>query len=87
MLGKELGANISKVDVNYIKKYNSKGQFRGPKTAEEVGMYIELLKEFRVMLSTQAPPERYNGIVNLYYVFVYPNATTEEIESTLVNIK
>lgn len=45
---------------------------------------IDRLKIYQSILSKQLPPERYNGIVNLFYGIEYPDATTEEIESVLV---
>lgn len=84
MLEDLLGGNTSKIDVHYIRKHHSQSK---KAKAGQIGEYIEYLKTYRSILSSQVPPERYNGIINLIYISLYPNATTEEIESTLVNIK
>lgn len=46
---------------------------------------LDYYKILQSTLSKQLPPERYNGILNLYYINLYPNATAEEIANTLVN--
>lgn len=51
--------------------------------------YAELIDYLRVLqsiLAQQLPPEQYNGIMNVEYILHYENATSEEIESTLVKI-
>lgn len=47
-------------------------------------MRIDHLKVFQSILSRKLPSERYNGVVNFFYIISYLNATTEEIENTLV---
>lgn len=72
---------ISKIDKNAIKKLEEEYH---KDNAERVAKSIENLKEFQLMLSKQLPPERYTSMTNLLYVTLYPNATTKEIESSLV---
>lgn len=42
------------------------------------------LKELQTILSKELPPERYNGIMDLFYIIHNPKSTSEEIESSLV---
>lgn len=72
--------NTSKFDANGIKKFNEKKWT----DAETVVVHLEYLKMLQWALSKRLPTERYMGIMNLYYIIVYPNATTQEIESALV---
>lgn len=51
---------------------------------EEALKFIEYQKIVQLILSKEFPPERYMGIINLMYATAYPNATTNEIESALV---
>lgn len=80
--------NTSKIDVNGVRKYKSVDRFGNATSmsAEEAIGWIEYLKIFQIDLSKQLPPERYNGIINLIYITLYPNATRNEIEGGLVNI-
>lgn len=41
---------------------------------------IDYIKVLQLILSKNLPPERYNAIINLYYVLV-----SEQIESALIN--
>lgn len=41
-------------------------------------------KIFQVVLSKKLKPKQYNGIINLLYAIHYRNATSGEIESSLV---
>lgn len=45
---------------------------------------MDFYKIKQSILSRQLPPERYNGVMNVIYIVLNPNATTEEIESALV---
>lgn len=59
-------------------------------TAQSVKDYllkVDELKTLETTLSTQLQPERYNGFMNLVRLFNNPDATTEEIEKSLVNYK
>lgn len=62
--------------------YLTEPQFKRPN--EEIAMDIDDLKMLQSIFSKQLSSEQYNGMVNLLYVFTYPNATTAEIESALV---
>lgn len=44
----------------------------------------DFLKMAETIWSKQLPPERYNGIINLEFALVNPNATKDEIASALV---
>lgn len=74
----------SKIDVDRVKNYYSEDSHFKPENAVKRAIQIDKLKILQSVLSKDLPPERYNGLINLSYVFVYPNATTEEIESALV---
>lgn len=45
---------------------------------------IDSVKTVETTLSTQLPPKRYNGLMNLMRLFCNPDAPTEEIEKSLV---
>lgn len=47
---------------------------------------IDYLRVFQSILAQELPPKQYNGIMNVEYILHYENATSEEIESTLVII-
>lgn len=75
----------SKIDLNQLRDFHSTDfyyskQFEGAELATE----IDKLKELKSILSKELPPERYNGIINLIYIFRNPKATSEEIENSLV---
>lgn len=46
---------------------------------------LDYYKILQSTLSKHLPAERYNGIINLFYINLVPNATADEIASTLVN--
>lgn len=46
---------------------------------------LDIDKILQSALSKQFPPERYNGIINLFYINFNPNATSEEIASVAVS--
>lgn len=46
--------------------------------------YCDSMKIFQSSYSEKLPSERYNGMMNLFYILFNLNATTEEIESALV---
>lgn len=48
------------------------------------GRCIDYVKLLHLILSKNIPPERYNGIINLYFALAHSNATTEQIKSALV---
>lgn len=47
---------------------------------------IDYLRVFQSILAQELPPKQYNGIMNVEYILHYENATSEEIESTLVTL-
>lgn len=66
----------STIDVNMIRDHS--------KTVPEYKV-IDSVKIFQTVLSNQLPPERTSGIINLIYA-TRLSATTEEIQSALVNV-
>lgn len=75
----------TKIDVNQVKDFHSSDAFIKQMTDLETAIRMEHVKILESILSKDLPPERYTGILNLFYVFINRNATTEEIESALVN--
>lgn len=74
----------SKIDLNQLRDfYSTDSSFKSVNVARRI-MIMEELNGFQVTLSKDSPPERYNGIINLIYIFYNPKATSEEIESALV---
>lgn len=78
--------NNEKIDVNGLKEfYSLKESYHHGAPGMD---YIQKLDYYKILASTlskQLPAERYNGIINLYYIILYPNATPEEIANTLVS--
>lgn len=74
----------ARIDVQQVKNFHSRYGTKQNATVVEIAAFVDQLTVFQSALSAQLPPERYNGIVNMYYIFAYSNATTEEIESVLV---
>lgn len=72
----ERGSKDLKIDLKKVRDTAT------PYNHEEAKMFNA--KVFQRILSRRSRPEQYNGIVNLFYVIKYPNATAEEIESSLV---
>lgn len=72
----------SKIDAGYVKNFHSRyNKTNGMHVVE--GM--DKAKILQSILSKQLSPERYNGVMNLFYIFQNPNATTADITSALVN--
>lgn len=46
----------------------------------------DVLNQFETTLSTQLPLKRYNHVIKLMRIFTNPDATSEEIENSLVAI-
>lgn len=80
--------NTLKITVNSIEKYKSENQYTKDlsESVDKVAGLIEHLKILQMIWSRQLSPDQYNGIINLLYVTFYPNATTKETETALVNI-
>lgn len=60
--------------------------YEGRAMQEDLAEHIDYMKVLQAVLSKNVPSERYNGIMNLCYIFFYPNVTTVEIDGALVNI-
>lgn len=89
LFGKDIpksNGNRSKINVNDVRKFTSTARHIKDSATdlEELEKFVELLKMNQLILSKEFPPERFMGIINLEYVALYPNATTNEIESALV---
>ena len=67
-----------------MKDYYSKDFHSKPENKEEIAMQLDNLKIMQKILSRQMQPKQYNGIINLSYIILNRNATSEEIASTLV---
>lgn len=74
----------SKIDVNQVKDHFSTNPYFGSASALEIAIKLENVKALQSIFSKRLPAERYNGIINLLYINLYRNATSEEVESTLV---
>lgn len=69
----------SKIDINDVRAFHMNSNH------ENTGKFgIDELKLFQTILSKQLLPERYNGHINLEYALGSLNATSEEIETSLV---
>lgn len=77
-----LSRTDTKVDESIVREYHSL-HLRNS-SATDIAIAIDDLKIFQSILSRQLPPERYDGLINLIYVLRYPNATSAEIEGSLV---
>lgn len=75
----ERGSKDLKIDLKKVKDTAT------PYNRAEAMMFN--VKVFQRILSRRMRPERYNGIANIFYVIKYPNATSEEIESSLVILR
>lgn len=72
--------NNSKIDVNDVKDRYAEHSYN----VTEMAIKLDNLKILRSIFSENLPQEISNGLINLDYVMLYPNATSEEIESALV---
>ncbi|KAG4073311.1 hypothetical protein HA402_002656 [Bradysia odoriphaga] len=72
--------NISIIDVNTVQNRHAS---MPELNAEKRISALENMKIFKAYVSNRLPGERMNGMLNLYYVWVYRDATTEQIESAL----
>lgn len=78
------GVENNKIDVKTVRDF----QFLSYDGHEGwmVPKMIDTYKSYRSIISKHVPAERSNGIFNLLFAFVYPNTTSQEVESALVNI-
>lgn len=83
-IGRLAKNQTSKIDVNQVKDHFSENPYFGSASALEIAIKMENVKTLQSIFSRHLPPERYHGIVNLLYINLYENSTTEEIESALV---
>lgn len=71
----------SKFDVEYMKNFHS---ICNETNVTSIAVEMDKVKIVQSILSKQLPPERYNGLINLLYIFKNPNVTSVEITSALV---
>jgi len=69
-----------KIDEQMLKEYMSTGHHDSPSV---VRFKLDNLKLAALVFSKDLPPERYQGIMNVLYVGLDKNATSEEIQSAL----
>lgn len=80
-----MNVNNSKIDEKVVKDHFVEAYYEFTDPAD-IHEKLDHLKIAQSILSRQLPPERYQGILNFCYIFSYPNATNEEINSVLVMI-
>lgn len=76
----------SKIDMKQLRDFHSTDPYFIKADGKDIAFKMDEVKECQSILSKELPPERYNGIINLIYIFNNPKATSEEIEYTLVNM-
>lgn len=85
MLRKLSDKNNFKIDVNQVKNITHI-VFYGGIDQQRLKYSCDTVKIIQSSLSKKLSSERYNGIINLFYIIFNLNATSEEIESALVRI-
>lgn len=70
------------INENHVREYHSINLRNS--TATDIAITMDDLKIFQSILSRELPSERYDGYINLSYILLYSNATSEEIKSSLV---
>lgn len=73
----------STIDVEYV-KYIHSVSYQPWENITDLAVTMDNVEILRLVLSKQLPAERYNGLINLFYIFENPNATLTEITSALV---
>lgn len=73
--------NNTKIDANNLSEFYAKKE----NATSGVIAKMDYYKILQWTLAKQLPPERYNGILNLFYINLHPNSSAEEIATTLVN--
>lgn len=82
LLSSKGNATLSVDDVREFQKR----LYEGRDAKEDRAEHIDYMKVLEKVLSKKMPAERYIGIMNLCYIFFYPDAKQQEIESALVNM-
>lgn len=73
------------IDVENVKEFHSLlNMQRASNVAWSEVRCIDHVKLLQLILSKNVPPERYNGIINLYFALAHSNATSREIENAVV---
>lgn len=88
---KTLSERISKdkngvIDVEYVREFHAVLNEEWSSIRVWDVKFVDRIKILRSILSKNAPPQRYNGIINLLFVIGYPYATSDEIKSALVRM-
>lgn len=78
------GKETEKIDELMLRQFHSTDDYIRDASASQIAVIMDDLKIIQSFFSKRLPPERSQGIMNLLYVNVYKNATSEEIESVLV---
>lgn len=77
----------SKIDIEYMKNFYSEYYpitEYSPLRVRDIAMYMDDVKILQDVFAMQMPPERYDGLINLLFIFKNANATTTEITIALV---
>lgn len=83
MLGTISRNGDAKKDLLLVRGYQS---FYGIPLQNNTAGFIDSIKILQaILLKNDIPPERYSGLVNLFFVIPNPHATDEEIEGALVS--
>lgn len=76
----------SKVDINHVRNINYSILLDDENYAKQRAKILcDHMKIYQTTYSKKFPSERYNGIMNEYYIILNPNASTDEINTALVN--
>lgn len=71
----------SKIDLDYMKSFYSRNN---ETNGTDIAVEMDKVKILQMILSKQLKPERYNGILNLFYIFKIQNPTAKATEITSV---
>lgn len=74
----------SDIDVNQVKNIDYYVFYDRNYVDQKTKLACDSMKMIQSTFSKKLPAERYNGIMNVYYVILNPNATTDEITTALV---
>lgn len=77
----------SELDVEYMQNFYLKNYPKITSDFRIADLAVEMddVKILQELFGKQMPPERYNGLINLLYVFKNANSTMTEITIALVN--
>lgn len=76
----------SRIDINHVRNINYSILFDDVNYVEQKAKLLcDHMKIYQTTYSKKFPPERYDGIMNVYYIILNPNASTDEVNIALVN--